>query len=116
MKDTTKNTIETTIKNTTDKKSASLMLTGLRYTAALLSLALAGIVSLGSPLVRAEDSVVKDVKDAGSDAKTNTKKGVRKAKRKVRKATGNDSVSKDIKDGINDVGDDMSNAAEKAKH
>ena len=54
-------------------------------------------------------------KKAG-DAKTDAKKSTRKAKRHMRKATGNDNVGKDLKDAGNDASDDISNTAKKAKN
>ena len=63
----------------------------------------------------ASESAFSKSQDVATDAKTRTKKTIRKAKRKIRKVTGQDSVLKDTKDEFNDIGDDLSGSAEKAK-
>ena len=60
-----------------------------------------------------DESVLNQVKDDAGDAKVKTKKGVRKLKRKVRKATGTDSTLKDIKDEGKNIDDSVTNGVEK---
>lgn len=69
---------------------------------------------VASQVVQAE-SLGTRVQDQAGDTKTDSKKWVRKAKRKVRKATGNDSAVKDTKDAVNDARDDVSNGVDKIK-
>ena len=79
------------------------------------TLSLLTLVSASSVVTFADESTSDQIKDTGTNVKRDSKKGVRKFKRKARQATGNDSVGKDIKDGVNDVGDDIGAASEKAK-
>ncbi len=78
-----------------------------------------GSVALMTGLVSfafAEETTIEKVQAATGDAKVSTKKAARKVRKKVRDATGNDSVVKDAKDSLNNAGDDVSNAAKKAKN
>jgi hypothetical protein len=80
----------------------------------LVTLGLVGFVLATSVLfTHADESVGGKVQDAAGDASTSAKKTTRKAKQKVRKATGTDTVGKDVKDKANDVADDVSNTAKK---
>jgi len=67
-------------------------------------------------LSHAEESTTNKMKDDLGDAKTNSKKIARKAKQKLRKATGTDTTLKDAKDKGNDIKDDATNEAEKVEH
>ena len=65
--------------------------------------------------LRWDKNVIQNAEDTVGDAKTEAKKGVRKVKRQVRKATGNESIVKDAKDKVNDAGDDLKNGIDKMK-
>lgn len=85
----------------------------------VLSLAL--VLFLAVPLMyvvaaSGGESTIEQGKDSFSDSKTSTKKLIRKAKRKLRNASGKASISKDIGDKVNDLKDDGANAIEKSKH
>jgi len=82
---------------------------------ALIVLSLGGIFTVSKLLFADDESTTNQIKDKAGDVKTETKKAVRKAKRKARNATGHGSVTKDMKDKANDIGDDISNDADKAK-
>jgi polyhydroxyalkanoate synthesis regulator phasin len=64
----------------------------------------------------AADTAETQVKNQYEDAKTGTKKGVRKMKRKVRRATGNDNVAKDAKDSLHDATDSLENTEKKLEN
>ena len=83
----------------------------------LLSFTLTALAGAGFLLHQsfADESTTEKVQNTGTDIKRDTKKNVRKMKRRIRKATGNDTVGKDIKDGANDLGDTIDAAATKAK-
>ena len=72
---------------------------------------IAGAASI--PDSRADDTMETKVKNTAEDAKTNSKKKVRKGKKAVRDATGNGDVVKDAKDSINNAGDDIKGSANK---
>lgn len=63
----------------------------------------------------AAESVQEKVEDKAGDATTKTKILKRKAKRKIRDATGNGSVSKDAKDAVQDTYDKSANGVRKQK-
>jgi len=76
----------------------------------------AGLMASGIiPSARAEETVGEKIENAGGDAKKDTKKSWRKAKRKHRKATGANNVGKDIKDSAEQAGDEVGHGAKKIK-
>jgi hypothetical protein len=81
-----------------------------------LTILAVALVTIHATPVRADDSATTKIENGASDAKTSTKKGVRKAKRKMRKAAGTDTVGKDIKDSANDTKDNMENAKDKTEN
>lgn len=83
----------------------------------LFTLALTILAGAGFLLQQtwADESLTDKVQNTGTDMKRDTKKGVRKMKRKARKAAGKDTVGKDIKDGVNDLGDNIDAGVTKAK-
>jgi len=74
------------------------------------------LFTIRSAPAQAEDSATTKVENTASDAKTDTKKSVRKMKRKTRKAAGTDTVGKDLKDSANDAKDNMQNTTDKTKN
>jgi uncharacterized protein (DUF2141 family) len=67
------------------------------------------------PRAQANETAVESVQNSVGDAKTDTKKGGRSAKKKIRDATGNGSMTEDVKDTAKNAGDDISNTASKVK-
>ncbi len=67
------------------------------------------------PNTHADESIGDKVANQSGDAATNTKKALRKARRKVRDGTGNHSTMKDAEDVSNNVSDEVSNGAKKIR-
>jgi hypothetical protein len=63
----------------------------------------------------AEETTGEKIQNHVDDAKKDTKKTFRKAKRKTRDAMGNGSIVKDAKDGIDDASDEITTGAKKIK-
>jgi len=74
------------------------------------------LLTIAQPHSFADESPGTATKNTAEDAKAGTKKTVRKAKRQVRKATGNDTAAKDVRDKVNDVSDDTEKNVNKAKN
>ncbi len=83
--------------------------------ALISALSLLGLAALTSPSW-ADETVGEKIESKAEDTKNATKKNWRKAKKKVRDATGNSNVGEDIKDGAKNVGDDVSSGAKKLKN
>jgi len=79
-------------------------------------LSLCTLASLAIHSVSFADDAETQVKNKAEDAKTGTKKTVRKGKKQVRKATGTDTTAKDAQDTANDAKDEATGAANKMKN
>ncbi len=80
-------------------------------------IAAAGLISmaiLAGSQVRAEETLSEKAATQIDEAKTGTKKSIRKAKRQHRKATGRDNVVLDAKDAANDAGNEIGTTTRKA--
>lgn len=80
--------------------------------AALVTL---GTLSLGAVQSYAEETWGEKIENQADEAKKDTKKGVRKAKKGVRNATGNEDRGKDAKESLENAGDDVGTGAKKLK-
>jgi hypothetical protein len=82
---------------------------------ATLAIAMFSFTTITPVKARAEDTTT-TMQNKAEDVKADSKKGMRKMKRKGRKAMGTDTAGKDMKDAANDMGDDMHAAGQKIKH
>lgn len=64
----------------------------------------------------AETTTAEKAENAVQDAKTGSKKAVRKVKKGIRDATGNESAKEDLKDSAKNAGDELSDATKKAEN
>jgi hypothetical protein len=76
---------------------------------------LIGSVSSWDTKALANSDVGTKLQNDADDAKRDTKKTGRKAKKKVRDATGHGSVKKDAEDSVNNLKDDVSTEGKKLK-
>lgn len=84
----------------------------------LLALASFAAASINVTSTLAEETTGEKIQNEAGDMKTETKKGVRSTKRKVRRTMKKDTVDrdmKDMKDYSRDASDEIENEAEKAK-
>lgn len=79
------------------------------------ALAMAGFYFMHSTVAYAEETNGEKVENHMDEAKKDVKHHARKAKRKVRNATGNHSTTEDVKDATKDAGDSVSTEATKLK-
>ena len=80
--------------------------------------ALALLTSLSLPpveMVIAEETMVEKIENKAEKVGKDTKKNYRKAKKKVRDATGNSSVTEDLKDTSKNIGDELEHQGKKIK-
>jgi len=86
----------------------------LSLTAAIFALAI-GIHRTTANKLFAEETTGEKIQNKAGDVNVGAKKTVRKAKKKIRDATGNHSLKEDIKDQARNAGDSIENTAKKIK-
>ncbi|HEX4925005.1 MAG TPA: DUF1328 family protein [Bdellovibrionales bacterium] len=72
-------------------------------------------LSLGAGAV-AETTAAEKAENAAQETKTGMKKAGRKVKKAFRDMTGNESVKEDVKDSVKNTGDEMGDATKKAEN
>jgi hypothetical protein len=91
-----------------------MMKSNRKHASVIIALMSAGVMWIGAQAI-AEETTGEKIESKVEATTNNAKEAGRKAKKKIRKATGNESVTEDLKDGAKNVSDDIEHGVKKTK-